>query len=303
MRSSGLEQPFFHVPNHRSRPGIWGTTCAGYNTGFALSAGANVVMLLDYGYAPPQWLEEHAKHQRAGKKIILGPHEYRTLYGFKNLKQFTGPGVAGLISSIGIEGAISCIAEQKSRINEISCFEDSFVASDLILFPVEESDAKCKMSTQPWKDVNYFNTKNESFPTDAVLDVNGMDEHYDLGRGPGDPDLCLRLTRLDLSMWIVNEAIVHCLNPRGILPNMNILIPEDKRLDPPYQDRWYVQDGYRYYDDVKASGTHWANNPFVMRSLRDQIWDWRERSQDPKEVLPLSLVEDEDYYIPGANRA
>lgn len=46
---SGLRQPFFHVPNHRYRPGPWGTTCAGYNTGFALSAGEVVVMLLDYG--------------------------------------------------------------------------------------------------------------------------------------------------------------------------------------------------------------------------------------------------------------
>jgi predicted HAD superfamily hydrolase len=72
VKRVGLEQPFFHVPNHRYRPDIWGATCAGYNTGFALSDGDVVVMLLDYGYAasglargacqaPGRWPEDRSR--------------------------------------------------------------------------------------------------------------------------------------------------------------------------------------------------------------------------------------------------
>jgi hypothetical protein len=124
-----------------------------------------------------------------------------------------------------------------------------------------------------------------------------MDEHYDLGRGPGDPDLGLRLSRQGLETWCLREAIVHCLNPRRILPNINIIIPEDKRLAPPYDHRWYIQDGYTYFDKVKAAPSQVkASNPFDIMELREQIWSWRELSRHREPVIPMNVVADSDYY-------
>lgn len=305
VRASGLRQPFFHVPNHRfNPPDLWGTTCAGYNTGFALASGEYVLMLLDYAYAPPTWIELHAKHQAEGSKIILGPHEYRTL----NLDEVHVGDELGPLTVFDREfvdgrdhnDVVKLILDQRRCFGPISCFSSPFAASDLPRFPVEESDAKCKMPTGPWEDTNYFNTKNESFPLEAVLSVNGMDENYDRGRGPGDPDLCFRMRRkTKLPMWIVNESIVHCLNPRALLPNMNIIIPEDRRLPPPHDHRWYIQDGYRYYDGVKANQQWRAGNPFDIRMLREQIWHWRNLSQDPNAIIPRRYVDDATYYLYG----
>jgi len=303
VRASGLEQPFFHVPNHRSAPPPWGTTCAGYNTGFMLADGEVIVMLLDHAYAPPCWLAEHARHQAAGPKIIMAPHEYRTPVGTvyaDGQPASPGPVLRGAVEALGAEEALRLILEERERFDEISLFSRSFVTEDLASFPREESDVKCLMPTQPWPDPNYFNTKNESFSTSAVLDVNGMDEHYDLGRGPGDPDLGWRLERTGLPLWVVQEAIVHCLNPRDLLPNCNIVIPDGGRLSPPYEHRWYIQDGYAYIAAMKAEGRVRAPNPYDLRKRREEIWCWRELSQDDEPLISEVVVPDEEYFKEAA---
>lgn len=306
VRRVGLKQPFFHVPNHRFQPGIWGTTCAGYNTGFALSDGEFVVMLLDYGYAPPRWLEEHEKHQASKEgawpasegKIILGPHEYRVLTAGLpadlSLKIFDRK----YVDQHQLDDVVAAITRQRVLFGPVSCFATPFEPSMLEVFPVdvESSDTKCRLPTQEWFDVNFFATKNESFPTKNVLAVNGMDEHYDLGRGPGDPDLCHRLRRTGLSMWIVNEAMVHCLNPRGVLPNMNIIIGEGEAPPPPYSRRWCMEDGYTYFAKSKLRQSPRAVNPFEIEDLRREIWNWRELSQTPTVLIPKRVVLDDEYW-------
>lgn len=303
VKAYRLKAPFFHVPNHRSSGTVWGNPCAGYNTGFALANGEVIVMLLDYAYAPPNWLEEHWRFQRTTPRIAMAPHEYRTLHHWATND---GSSAVDYDRRKNVDGrdpqiVIDELLEQRKRFNQISVFKDGplerwFVASDLEMFPREESDAKCQIATGPLL-YTYFNTKNESFPREAVYAANGMDEHYDLGRGPGDPDLGLRLALQGLETWCLREAIVHCLNPRKILPNMNIVIPEDHRLGPPYDKRWYIKDGYTYFDQVKAKGTIAAPNPFDIRELREEIINWRELSQEREAVIPENVVADEDYYV------
>lgn len=297
VAASGIKQPVYHVPNHRYRPDIWGTPCAGFNTGFMLSEGEFVVMLLDYAYAPPQWLEKHMEHQAKTPMVALAPHEYRTLHGA--VTKDGGPLLdfhrRNLIDGVPFEEAVKTVLAQRERFREISVFSEPFVADKLDLFPAEESDMKCKMPTAPCT-YHYFNTKNESFPLEAALEANGMDEHYDLGRGPGDPDLGLRLSRTGLPIWTIQEAIVHCLNPRAILPNINIVIPEDSRLPPPYQDRWYNQDGYKYLETVIVENLVRAKNPYDLRKKREEIWSWRELSQKEDAVIEKNVVADSVYW-------
>ena len=312
VKASGLRQPFYHVPNHRFKDDIWGSTCAGYNTGFALSAGEIVVMLLDYGYCPPTWLEEHVKHQKE-PKVVMAPHEYRSPRRLAQVTETPGPFLDFMIArddqpadmhggheryNVDLHDplvSIETILQQRRRFDEISVFDKPFTPEMLEDFPIEASEIKCMMGTGP-SNYRYFNTKNESFPTDAVLSINGMDENYDRGRGPGDPDIGFRLERYGLPQWVVHEALVHCINPRRILPNLNLVAPEAGHLPPPHDQRWSYLDGCAYFDRVVAEGTLVARNPFDIREMRKHLWHWRELSQEPETAIDRHVVSDAEYF-------
>lgn len=298
----GIKQPFYHVPNHRYGTEPWGSTCAGYNTGFALAAGKFVVMLLDFGYAPPNWLAQHIEHLRSGNKFIMAPHEYRTL-DTVNVK-----GNAPLYDFIEHHERdktlpylerIAAMQAQRARFDDLTVFAHPFRPEDLDKFKREEwQEMKLDIETGPCEDTNLFNTKNESFPLTRILEVNGMDENYDRGIGPGDPDLGLRLRRIGLEPWVVKEALVHCMNPRRILPNVNlVLLPDDDvKLPSPDDHRWSRARGLGYFDEVKDGGHVRARNPFSIVDLRVQIWPWREISQRKSADLPKIVIPDQDYF-------
>jgi glycosyltransferase involved in cell wall biosynthesis len=306
VKTFGLKQPFFHVPNHRLSGTFWGTTCAGYNTGFMLAAGRYVVMLLDYAYAPPNWLAEHAKHQNAGPKICMGPHEYRHLSIFNPANSYLGVTSLdttfqvkewnrGLVDGMPPAVAVQEILGQKELFNMISIFGRDFEPGDLDHFHIEPGgDTKLDLPTGSLG-FEYFNTKNESFPLEAIVEIGGMDENYDRGRGPGDPDIGRRLAMTGLPCWNVKEAIVHCLNPRSLMPNLNIVI-ENNRLPYPYHRRWNVADGNAYYDSQVRSGNKIAPNPFAFDKRQKDIWDWREQSQSRETLIPEIVIRDEDYF-------
>lgn len=301
VKKSGLKQPFFHVPNHRFNDNpIFGTACAGYNTAFALAAGTYVVMLLDYAYVGPGWLTAHVEHLKEGR-IVMGPHEYRTIPSgalaiSQGLQEFTRESV----DALGSMAACASIAAQKTKFSEISIFRKEFEASDLSFFPVETGDTKCQMKTGP-STPSYFNTKNESFLLDDVLAINGMDENYDRGRGPGDPDLGMRLALTkSRPTWVVSEAIAHCLNPRRLMPNMNILV-ENGRLPAPFEKRWNVADGNNYFNESRKTwngleGIHRAPNPFEIEELSAEIWHWRDLCQEKETLIEKNVVGDSVYF-------
>ena len=297
VKLSGLKQPFYHVPNHRYSDSIWGTTCAGYNTGFMLADGKYVIMLLDYAYTPPVWLENHVKHLEQDK-IVMGPHQYllprnvmtknnELLIDFINLTTFQNRPTNEILD---------LILEQRTKFgDQISIFEKPFDPRHLQFYPAEEwQELKCKMNTGPgtWE---AFNTKNESFPLDGILEINGMDENFDRGSGPGDPDLGFRLAMLNLPTWIVKEAIVYCLNPRRILPNLNLVL-QGKKIPPPHDKRWTFAEGQLYFERMQAKKDKRAPNPYDLTQKRKEIWHWREESQKLETTIPKNVVSDQDYF-------
>jgi hypothetical protein len=294
VKASGLKQPFYHVPNHRYSDGPWGTNCAGYSTGFALADGELIVMLLDYAYCPPGWLQAHVDH--AGKLVMAGA-EYRAMKGAvpndggPRLTEFTREAV----DAVPFDIAMDAIAYQRTRIDEISCFAEPFDPGKLPLYELEESDIKCTMATGEHEAYG-FNTKNESFPRDAIFQVNGIDEFADLGRVPADPLLGYQLVWTGLKPWVVKEAICHCINPRRILPNMNIVIPEGGPLPPPYHSRVTVEMGNAYYNWCKEIKRLRSPNPQSLEELRDRIWIWRALSQVEDTVIPRNVVSDSEYF-------
>ena len=301
-RDLGLKQPLIHVPNHRYSNTIWGTTCSGYNTAFALADGELVIMMTDYAYAHPEWIESHVQYQG---KVVMAPHEHRKLNNLKfkgnsDLIDFTAMKEKKEDQGKNSDDIIRLILDQRERFSEISVFENFFTPEMLESFPLEEwQEEKTRMETGPIEDINCFNTKNESFPLQSVLDINGMDENYDRGRGPGDPDLGLRLSRTGLQCWIAKEAVLHCLNPRPFLPNLNLIVPENKRLPPPHHERWHFAEGNGYFKNTRDFKIQRARNPFNILDLRKEIWNWREKSQTETPILPKLVIPDQDYFGPG----
>ena len=291
VAASGLKQPFFHVPNHRNQPPPWGCTCAGYNTGFMLAAGEIVIMLLDYGCVPPDWIERHVIAHQGGKRVVMAPHDYRPMPAVRTLDG--GPPWEIYEGHIGNKTPEAILAERE-RYDEISIFAEPFDPQKLgPATKPPHCDPKMFLPEGPTSELP-FHTKNESFPTENVLAVNGMDEHYDRMGGPGDPELAERLVRSDLNGYIA-RTIVACPNPRWILPNPNAAGFYDKTT-PGHEWRGSYLTGQAYYEQSHREGRVRAPNPFSLMERRDEIWLWRELSQRREAVIPQVVIGDQEYF-------
>lgn len=286
----GIKQPFFHVPNHRSSGDIWGVTCGGYNTGFMLAEGEIVIMLMDFAYMPPNWIEAHVELHKA-PRLVMAPHQYRKIGGVvakdgsEDLVWFDDP------SKLSFESILS----QRERFAEFSLFREPFKPEDLDRYEVMPGDPKVGMGTGPCP--HYFmHTKNESFPRETVLAVNGMNEYYDRGRGPGDIEFSWRLTKKGLEGWVAGDATIHCLNPRVLMPNLNALVPEQQRLPAPHDRRQCYKEGEEHYHRVMEGENTWADNPYSLSEKSKAIWSWRQMSQERAPIIESLVASDEVYF-------
>ena len=283
VKRSGLKAPFYHVPNHRNQP-VWGSSCAGVNTGFMLADGEIIIMLLDYSYCAPGWIEAHLRyHDRP--RFVMGPHSYWDL----PTTVVKGPRVGPP------EITLESIKAQYEMYDELSIFAQPFDPEDLRYLREVGGDPKLGFATGPLGG-DYMHTKNESFPTNVILDTGGMDEQYERGRGPGDLEFGNRLEALGLQGWVCAQARVETLNPRTILPNLNSVIPVEQRLPPPYANRWCYREGEKYWRDRVAQHVTRSGSPYNMRQRRVEIWHWRELSQQREPVIPYVLKTDLEYF-------
>lgn len=292
----GLEQPFYHVPNHRYN-GIWGANVSGVNTGFMLAAGEILIMLMDYAYTPPGWIEEHLKWQDK-PRLVMAPHLYSEMPLFL-YKGNTEP----ILFANGPETTVEAILKQRENFDEISIFPKPFDSSyqfQVLAMPNNDPKSVVPTGHSPLS-YNYMHTKNDSFPVKTVLEIGGMDEHYDLGRGPGDTEFGYRLVAAGLEPWICNEAKVYCPNPRPIMPNLNTTIPVEWTADRPnLVNRLSYNEGMAYFNAcrglIEKGGSLKALNPYDTFEMRKELWVWRELSQEKDPVIPLNDVGDEKYF-------
>lgn len=295
----GIQQSFYHVPNHRYTE-LWNATCAGINTGFMLAEGEIVIILLDYSYTPPTWIEEHLKlHDK--KRMVMSPHLYTELPEIVTLD-----GLSPVKFKGGPETTIENIVAQKEHFDEICIFKKPFRPSwmkKLKVFEWPDQDPKIVRTPGP-SQFDLMHTKNDSFPLETVLNINGMDENFDRGRGPGDTEFGFRLSMTGCEGWLSHEAKVFCLNPREIMPNLNMTIPlEWPHYAPNLQvghDRWSYNEGMAYMkkkqSEILAGKPPVANNPYDLRERRKEIWEWRELSQKRNPVIPRNYISDEVYF-------
>jgi len=304
VKKVGIKQPFYHVPNHRYNK-EYPTSCAGVNTGFMLSKGEIVIMLLDYAYTPPGWIENHLKHHDK-RRFVMAPHIYHNLpevvtkdgqqpITFADYRKWnTSTGWATQASEPHV--TVENILKQRENFDEISIFKNPFepsVFSKVKRMQPPHQDPKLLQPEGP-STHNYSHTKNESFLREDVLSIGGEDEHYDRGGGPGDLLFGWQFEAIGCEPWICQEAAVMVLNPRAILPRTHLV--GGRRDSISYPTGWSYNDGEKYFNDRMKSGDPVSKNPYDMREKRKEIWHWRELSQERKPVIPLNDVPDEVYW-------
>lgn len=290
VKKLGIKQPFYHVPNHRFNK-EYPTSCAGVNTGFMLSEGEIVIMLLDYAYTHPRWIENHLKHHDV-RRVVMSPHIYHNLP-----EVVTKDGRQPMMFAAGESHVtVENILKQRENFDEISIFKTPFeplVLTQLQRAQPPHQDPKLLQAEGP-STHEYMHTKNESFLREDVLSIGGIDEHYDRGGGPGDLLFGWQFKMIGCELWICQEAAVMVLNPRTILPRTHLVAGTREALS--YPTGWSYNDGESYYNNRMASGDPLSKNPYDMREKRKELWHWRELSQEREPLIPLNDVSDEVYW-------
>lgn len=309
LKEIGFKKPFYHIPNVRYN-GIWATSSNGFNTELMLADGEYVMRLMDYSYVPPDWVENHMALQDRTMRGVIGPHIYLNL---PPLKTKDGSVPVRYMDSVNWTGKETLkvrevIQQQYEAFDEISAFAESFKPSSLDTLETLAEFPPAAFSSAivanggriEW---NWLHNKNESYPLEALFEVNGTDENYDKGLGPGDLEMGYRLRRLGMD-FILNMGLA-CFtpNPRIFLPNLRATLaqkwttPEDKALN---EGRWSNEEGLQYYNarlsEVNATGNLRSKTPYDMRKMREKIWVWRELSQEREAVIPLNQVPDSQWF-------
>lgn len=291
--SIGLKAPLYHVPNQRYN-GYYNVFASGWNTAFMLASGEIVIMLMDYSYTPPGWIENHLFEHRDGKpKLVMSPQVY--------LKMPPVTDRNGKVYPIPSEQSTDPTTIDTSafwdEFPEISVFEKPFdppILSSLSEYKWPHRDPKLDRGHGP-VDYTLMHCKNESFPLEGVLEIGGIDENFEKGKGPIDNEFGFRFFMSGHELFLTQNARVYCLNPRFFFktrPWGDMEISEN--------GRWSWGDGVKYQDarymEMRNGAPPVAKNPYNMRERRNLLWHWRELSQKRELRIPYNDVSDELWY-------
>lgn len=240
--------------------------CRAMNTGIANARGDTLLFLCDYSWLHPTCLETHARLQAEKPGPVTLDYRYVSLPPVKpGLPHYreTAPGTEANAANYTAE--VNAIADRYAedvRHGRLAPFMWSLfavpVAEEWLRTATVEHEHKPSGAdlTSDW---NWCSFKNESFPTELVLDMNGLDEAYDKSHAWQDSEFSYRLRRRGIQ-WrsgAPGEGLVSVVNPRHI---MNV-----KRLTEPL-----------YYNRDLCFGSRAAeldlpvNPEFSLRELRDR---------------------------------
>ena len=243
--------------------------CRTMNTGVCHARGSVVVYECDYTWFSPSTVFYHSMWQRQfnGPLLLdmaychmppLNPRfptdrfvhkvePYADAAGFtQSLTEATDRYVAALDSGELDEFMWSIFAESPKSHEEVWAL------------PLEGTHYK-NCEEGEFKDYNYCCFKNESFPTELILNMNGHDEDYDESHAWQDSEFSYRL-REDKVKWSCGSRAtgeIRCLNPRKVL---NI-----KHMPKMWMYNKFL------CDEIKSADKHLPVNPgFSLREMREK---------------------------------
>lgn len=209
--------------------------CRYANTGIHYAAGNYVLFQCDYTWMPPECLQRH-QITRQGLSyhvepplVVFGTYAYVALPRHHRMKYAPDDAETGNNGSVIItnqakferqeeEAAVQYVEDLKSgKLNQYmwSIFDGQYDYSQLpMVGHIDVKAAKPFGSITP----DYCHLKNESFPTQMLLNANGLDEALDGTHGYQDMELAERLTVAHEAQWWNDPRnMVHIVNPRALL--------------------------------------------------------------------------------------
>jgi glycosyltransferase involved in cell wall biosynthesis len=219
--------PVKHVPP-RDDPFPKVAYCQTMNTGVAHSRGDTLVYLCDYCWLDADCLETHAAIQAARPLPLLLDFSYTALPEIKpGLPEYSTDRHAGPQSTLHSESPEG----YRDRINEItlrykddldagrldeylwSVFTERPTEESVRALPIEHTHYKGdQFPGNVWDDYNWCCFKNESFPTELMLNYE-HDEAYDESHVYQDHEFSYRLRRDGIPWWAARgKGEVRCLN-------------------------------------------------------------------------------------------
>lgn len=261
-----------HVPEHR-RNDKWMSLAAGWNTAMAVARGEYIIFLQDYCYAPPGWIEAHLEGHRAHPgAYIVAPYRYLASPPLALLQEFDFTGQRDRGSRCTEPDQVL----QGGVVDELYAYGEPFEPSCLELLeitPYPDQDTRVAITGQEVH-FTWVHLKNESLRRQKALDVNGLDERLDRGKGPIDIDWGMRLHLSGASLVWRAEAMSWCLDPRSYIRTMPWGDVEER-----LEGRWSYQDGLSYNGrreaEVRAGGSPRALNPWDIETLAELLEPWR----------------------------
>ena len=238
------------------------------NTGIAHARGETIVLLCDYSWLHEDCLATHARLQELRRAPITLDYKYTDLPplkpGLPLYVQTANPtdeaSNRAYVEEVNAESDRYAADVRSGKLNDYmwSIFDEPQTAESLAALKVTHSHTPCATAKLD-EDWNWCSFKNESFPTELFLDMNGVDEAYDSSHVYQDSEFSYRLKARGIR-WFggePGEGLVTVVNPR---PIMNI-----KRLANPI-----THNARLCFEERRAEFGMPVNPGFSLR-------DWRER--------------------------
>lgn len=219
--------PVLHIPP-RDDPFPRVAYCQTMNSGVAHASGDALVYLCDYTWLFPDCLAEHAENQARRPGPLLLDFAYTTIPELK-------PGLP-LYSTDKHDGPQSTLHSESPedyqyRINELTLgykadldagklddylwgvFTEPITEDVVRGLKVEHAHYKGEPGpAKLWPDYNWCCFKNESFPTELMLGMNGHDEKFDESHVYQDHEFSFRLRKAGVEWYAARAGEARCLN-------------------------------------------------------------------------------------------
>lgn len=290
-----------HVPEHR-RDGRWAVTSSAINTGFALARGRVILLLVDWTYAPPGWIEAHLELHDGPPTYGVAPYYYhavgitepmykRLAKELRKVRHTIRPwSVYANQPKLRMKIPVD-LSDQDDRANvrsmdydavlrgevfdEMSVFEDGFFSPAWLprMPPLPDGDPGLRYAAV---DFAIVHLKNESMLRETAYKLNGTDIWSERGgRMSIDTEFGWRLHALGVKLAWGPKALAHCVNPRHGICRVTPCGDTIERVG----GRWNLADCQAFVDRRRveiAAGFHVpAPAPYTMEGLAEKLEPWR----------------------------
>lgn len=222
LEDTDVPFPFRHVaPRDNTFPRT--SYCRSVNTGIAHARGDVILLSCDYTWFHPDCLATHAELQaKHNCPVTLDynmSHPPPVRDGLPRYVQTQPPDSVHYAAEINATTERYVADLQSGKLDPFmwSIFKEPLTDEAARALPVEHEHRPC--SIREPDDYNWCSFKNESFPTELLLDMNGLDEEYDKSHTYQDSELSYRLRERGVP-WVngpPETGMVTIVNPRHII--------------------------------------------------------------------------------------